>query len=754
MCMGVLLGVLLGRALAEPPARVTSVQLDGAPLAGASASLDALLGRPATPGEIAEALRALEQIQGSGNFDVDVQTTAGRAAVKVVHYPQVRHVGEVAAQVDGEDLGLPRSRALMRRVDVRESIFLSGGRRFHPYLLTADRAALTRWYRARGYRDVALRAALVERQSLVDVGWQIRRGHRYVYAAPRYTGLPKALAASATLGLRVRAEKVASVGDLDADRARIAARLCAAGYPRAAVEATERVGPATVDGVRPVLVEYTVDLGPRIKTGAVQVAGRYVPQIILATLPLKEGDPYCPAQEEEARALLVEFLRDAGVPDPQITAHRRTWLRPNGSRVLAVTFDVRRLVAARVERIWFVGNQVTSTRVLRQLTTLSEGDGYRQSLVDESVQAMRRSGLFQRVAVDIVEGATPDRVSLRFRVTERPPFRVDPVGRSVTLYNLDVAGWPEDFADLDQGFAFRGEGQRLDLFGQTEALGFRWFHGFLGRYLISTAGFRYRTASTSAFEDTWILADLGIGLKDAANTVSAMLIGELHWIDAKAIEEFPLGVLDGSALAGNLTLQAAFDFTRRNDERIQYLGLEGRATLRSGNALTGEALRWFDHSSSLKLHLPLWRTERGQHWVLRLGVRDRAVVSLGDAALPGHLRQRPSARGYASGAHGVLVQGPDPDEAERFGALHASDASLEVRIPLPVGRRNAITPFLDAAAAADTIAGLKDDARFAVGLAVSFSLFDERIEGVVWGAWPFEADTKAEYVGGGFGGGF
>lgn len=758
LVIAIIFAALIGVAAAEPDARVVRVRLEGDPLEGAEVLLDALLGRPASATEIVATLRALEDLPEAGAFDVAIEAEDGRAALRVTHAAHAVYVGDVAVQIDGEDLGLKRTREFLRRVDVRQAISLEGGRRFHPYLLRADREALRRWFVRRGYRDVQISGVTAARSDLIDVGWQVRRGDRYEYTQPRFVGLPRRSRKAALKALKIRAGAIASASDLTADQRRLEAVLCADGRPRAQVSGREVIGAPTAEGVRPVMVEFAVTPGPQIVTGAVQVAGRYVPQILLRTLPLKERGPYCQALEDEARARLEEYLRDTGVPNPQITVHRRTRLQPNGARVLAVTFDVRELVAARVEQIWFTGNQLTHARVLRQLTVIQEGDGYRQSLVDESVQAMRRSGLFRRVSVDVIEGRRADRVSLRFRLQERDPFRVDPVARSVTLYNLDLTGVPDDAEDVSQGFAFRGAGQRLDLYGKTESLGFRWRHGFLGRYLLSTAGFRYSTADTFAFEERWIAGDVGLGLKDATNSLSVMLLTELIWHESTRVEGVALDVLQGDSLAGALALQLAFDMTRRNDERIQYMGLEGRANVRFGTALAGEPIQWLDDVVRLTLHVPLWRTQRGQHFILRFGVRNRSVVSLGDADLPGHLRQRPAARGYASSGIGVLVRRPGtaalPEASELVGALHTADATVELRIPIPWGRRNGISPFLDAASAADDTQELADDVHYALGLALSFSFFNERIEGVVWGAWPLDEDAKSELVGGGFGGQF
>lgn len=748
-----MLGVIIQTAvaLAQTPGRVVDVALEGDPLPDAAAVLDRQLGRLASPDALVELVRALEALPDAGTIEVHTHEADGRARLTVRHTAGPMYVGRLAVRLDAQSLSPTQSRALLRRVAVGAALNVRGGRRFHPALLSTDRAALTRWYAARGYRDVNIQAVLAPRGDLIDVGWQIARGDRYEYTAPQLSGVPRPARQAALSALTIHAGAAARPTDVIAQRDRLRAVLCAQGYPRAQVDTREHIGPASA-GVRLVQMHIDVNPGPRIRTGAVQVAGRFVPQIFMTTLPLREGAPYCPALEDAARARLTEYLSNAGVPNPQITVHRRTRLRPDGRRVLAVTFDVRRLVDARITQIWFVGNRVTHPAVLRQLTAIREGERYQQSRVDESVQAMRRSGLFRRVSVDVIEGQRADRVSVRFRVIERVPFRVVPAARAVTLYNMDLFDWPDDRVDLAEGFAFRGAGQRLDLFGQSDALGFRWFNAFLGRYLLGLVSFQRAKATSPAFAETWTTIAGGLGLKTATNSLNAVLVNEWTWHSTTPTDGFAVEALNGEALTAALAIQLAFDQARRDDERIRYLGVDGRAQVRFATAVTGEPIRWVDTETQLTLHLPLWETRRGQHWVIRLGVSNRSVISLGDADLPGHVRKRPVARGYAPGGLGVRVQGPDADAV--IGALYSSNATLELRIPLPWGRRNGVSPFLDTAAAADDADALPDDLRVALGLAISFSLFQERIEGIIWGAWPLAADVEAQYIGGGFGGSF
>ncbi|MEZ4465600.1 MAG: hypothetical protein R3F43_14275 [bacterium] len=104
----------------------------------------------------------------------------------------------------------------------------------------------------------------------------------------------------------------------------------------------------------------------------------------------------------------------------------------------------------------------------------------------------------------------------------------------------------------------------------------------------------------------------------------------------------------------------------------------------------------------------------------------------------------------------MTFPGVEEGETILLGGLHAVDGTAEIRIPLPFGRRNALAPFFDAARVSDDVRSLLrlDEVKTSVGLTVNFSLFDERIEGTVWGAWPLDEDADAEYVGGSFGGSF
>jgi hypothetical protein len=748
---------LLTLPSAELP-RIIDVQAEGAvrPLA------EELLGQPATPDRLTAFVRRAEALPEVGELDLrlEPQGSPQRVVLVVVNTPGASHIARVGWQIDAQVLEDDAAWRLSRRIDADAGLTTAPGRRQHPWLLGLDRRAIQQWYQERGHREVAVDVQVEPSPGLVRLVWRVRTGPRALVAAVGVEGVPPGLRTAALQALSVQVGAPTAASRLAADEATLTEVLCRAGHPRARVLAQEIMGVQEGD-VRPVTVKFVADPGPYVVTGPVQVAGRFVPRMVIELLPLREGQPYCPALRDAAQRRIREFLRDTGVPDPRITVEARTWITPAGQRVEAVTFDVRQLADARVERIWFVGNTVTRPDILRQLLAIEEGDLYRQTAVDESVQAMRRSGLFQRVDVDLVEGATPERVSLRFQVQERKVFTVDVVARSLTLFNMDLTALPTDLRDVEHGHALRGGGQRVDLLAQSTAFGFRWRDDFLSRWWVTRASVVYSSATNDAYEEAWLNADLGLGIKGGQGSRVGTLFMQGEWTRTDRVPATGVPVLDGDTFTGAVGFDGRLDLTRRDDERIQFLGLEASTVVRLGTSLAGEALTWIDDTTRLRLHLPLWKTTRQQHWVLRLTARNRGAFAADDGDLQGHQRLFASARGYKSSSIGVpfalppLAPGLPPPEVV-LGGLHAIDGSIELRIPLPFGHRNALAPFFDAAATADEVPDLFrwSDARTSVGLLVTFSLFDERIEGAAWAAWPFDEDAEAEYVGGSFGGSF
>ncbi len=751
---------LASAVMAAAAPRVLDARFEGAPAAVDEAArqvLGPLVGQPVSPAALADAVRAVGSLDGVGGVSVEERARPPGVALVFRHDRQPRRVGEVGYVLDGEALVEAQSWRLHRRIDAAVGLHHGAGERYHPYLLERDRALIERWYRDRGYRDAQVEHTAQLGEDLAAVRWQIGRGPRYRVERVEVVGVPPGFAVAPPA---TEVGEPLSAAGVERDRRVIEAALCRAGRPRGAVTVEETLlgagegVEADGDPAQRVAVRFVAEPGPPVVVGRVQIVGRWVPWPIQQALPLVEGEPYCPATVDAARRQVADFLRDRGVPDPQIGVHTLTFLRPDGRRETSVTFDIRRLADARVERIWFSGNQVTREDVLRQLTAIAEGDLYRQAAVDASVQAMRRSGLFRRVSARVIEGSRADRVFLTFDLVEREALGFDVTNARLIVRNTDVTAWPEDFDAFEQGRAFRGAGQRVDLTGQPDLQSVRWYDAFVSRHVIALASFARQTTGNDGFDAQRLTLTGGPGLKADEGAASVLVLGEVEWTRSTRKGGATVPVLDGDLYTASGGLEGRLDWTRRDDERIQYLGIEVGLEGRAGGAIDGGELAWADWLVRLRVHLPLW-SARGQHGVLRLTGRNRAVVTLAgeQASLPAHRRLFPAARGYGSTAVGLDFPLPD-ESALRLGGLHASDASVELRIPMPFGRRNALSPFFDAASVADTPERLRDDVFTSVGLALSFSLFRERLEGVLWGAYPLRDDASPTYVGGSLGGNF
>lgn len=752
-----LLLLLAGVAAAEGAPRVTDVAFRGPfgpDVARMKAQTFFLLNGPASADRLADAVRSLEQVEGVGGVDVEVSDAGGDdARVVFVYDGLVRRV----AALDCVRPGTPAAwgERLVRRL--QPVLRLRPGERFHPYLLTLDRETLLDFFRRRGYRGAEVEGATERLEDLVRVVWRVERGVQDRVGRVDIEGgtFDEAERAALREGLALQpgAALDPEVADRDAERIRL--RQCRRGYPEAGVTVTEaEAGPVqtTEDGPRrPLVVGFVVEAGPRVRTGRVQVAGRYVPWAVVSNLPLRDDVPFCEDQLDAAVAQLEAWLRDNGVLDPQVVVHRDVTRWTDGSRSLALTLEITSPRDARIERIWYTGHRVTDRAILEQLTEVKVGDLYRESEVQATVQSMRRSGLFRRVEARAEPGARPGTAYVSFHVDEREPIGFDVGSQRLILRNVDLTRWPEDWEDFERGPALRGGGQRLDIYGQTSRQGIEWRNPFVGRHVLAQVRVNRFDTAGATYDDVFYQLVAGLGAKALANRFVALPIVQAEWVFASQDDVgVPLPVLDTDAfiLAGGL--QLSLDATQLDDERIPYLGFDLSGVALAGGAVDAD-LRFVEYTGEARVHLPLWTTAREQHWVLRLRAAMSQAFEL-EGQLPPHRRYFPEARGYTGTALGDVFERGTVDE--KLGSTSAIEGSAELRVPLPVGRRNAVVPFVDVIGVAPNTRGLLDDLYPAAGALLTLSLFDERLEFSIWGAWPLRDEISARYVGASLGGGF
>lgn len=761
----ILVAALLGTVVPHPATaddapRVRAVRFDGVPrgrLTALRARVSDLVDAPATEDRLIDAVRRLEVERWLGGLDVHLRAVRGGDLVDVVFEADGRPRRLAALRLTTRPRGeadSDESWRLARQIQARLGTFASGeGRRFHPYLLRLDAERARRYFQRRGHRHAEVRIELRDDAELVTATLRITPGPRYTVSAVRIEGVDhgreEVLAALAT-----RADDDTPLVDamLEADAERIRAFYCRRGFPDAAVE-TETSAPRD----QRVDVTFRVRPGPPARVQSLRLRGAPLPASLIRELPVQPDDPFCPDRVRDAEALVAAFLREHGHPDAAIESRvvrvpPAGDARPQGARV---EIDVRAGGQVRVERIWFEGDPVTRVSVIRQLLAIEEGDVLRQSAVEQSVQSLRRSGLFKSASVQTLRGSHPATRYLLFTLEPAEQVSIDLAEQTLTFRNLDLTDWPESLDALGEGQGLRGRGHVLRFNGQLDWQGVQFVDRYLHRHVLARVEAHRRLRELGPVDETWYTIEGGIGLKALENRVSLLPVFQLEMTTVPERQAFAgLPIARGDVFTTALGVEGRVDLNLRDAERIPYLGFGVEVRTLFGLPALGSELGWRAVVAESTLHVPLGTNHRDQHYVLKLAATFAHVDPDEPDALTPHLRPLPTIRGFERRTIGLTFEIPGGEEVT-LGGTTVTTASAELRVPVPIGRRNAVAPFFDAA----TVAGDDDPVlahpHLAAGAAVYVSLFSERLEGFVFVASPLtEEDAEPEYVGAGVGGSF
>lgn len=715
-----------------------------------------LLGARADRTTLVGAIRSLERLDGVGGIDIELEPSplrADGAVLTFVYDGVLRRVGQLAFTLGDRVPDEEESWRFRRRLATsRYAPTLREGAPLHPYLLRVDSESVAQYYKSRGHQEAEVTVEMSEVGALSTVVFHALPGPRYFARTVTVAG---ASGPSVHRALRITEGDAFGPEALDDDAERLRRRQCSLGRPDASVSFTETLGERVTaeDGaVRQwVDVEWYIDRGVEAVVSNLQVAGRRVDLAVLEGLPLVDGAPFCPDRVEQTLDRLRDWYSDHGVLTPRLRAHIARQLWTDGIERVAVTIVSETGEDAKVARIFFDGNTVTREDILRQLLEIHEGEIYRKSAVDASVQAMRRSGLFRKVAARAVPGPDDGTAYLYFTLVEQRSLRFNVTEQQMVLRNISLLDWPEDFAEFESGGALRGAGQRLELTVTADKIGADWTHGFLSRNTTASVGAEYVADDDPAYSELSVRAWAGLGVQALGRRVSFLPRIEGRYL-SNTVADPELPLLSGSAWVLSVRIESVLDVTLLDTERVRYLGIEGRTDGRISRSFVGEQTQWAEYTSNVRAYVPLYENARGQHLILQIGGTIAQIYSADDSALFPLVRVFPGARGFAAGSEGVSIDGGSGG-AFTLGGLDAIDGSVQLRIPLPFGRRNAIAPFVDVLGAGDSFDAAVAALQPSFGGALEFSLFGERIEGTLWGAWPLEA-ADASYIGGSVGGGF
>jgi len=185
---------------------------------------------------------------------------------------------------------------------------------------------------------------------------------------------------------------------------------------------------------------------------------------LVASLPLREGDPFSRIELEATADTLVRRLRNRGYPD----AVSFQSFEVDKTRLTAkAAIDLQPGLFSRVSAIQVTGTQRVNPGVVRSLMATNPGDAFSQEDLFRSQYNLYRSELFSFAAVGIDSAAyqvTSDSVPLQVRVIESKPRQA----RGSAGYATD------DCLRLGAGITFRnlaGSGRILDFSGRFSKIG-------------------------------------------------------------------------------------------------------------------------------------------------------------------------------------------------------------------------------------------------------------------------------------------
>ncbi len=197
--------------------------------------------------------------------------------------------------------------------------------------------------------------------------------------------------------------------------------------------------PRRTEWTEEVLLEVTIDEGPRYVLRAIEIQGG-VPAVdaALDRAPFLE-QPLTPRTASTLRGRLRELYGRQGYPDARVDTHSQE-LQPNGDARIALSVAPGERVT--IERIEVRGNERTKTaRVLDNLE-LEPGERYDLSKERQSFRNLYSLGVFSKVGLEL-EGTGEGRV-LRVDLEEAPSqeFFVEPGWGSYERLRVGL-GWRE-----------------------------------------------------------------------------------------------------------------------------------------------------------------------------------------------------------------------------------------------------------------------------------------------------------------------
>jgi outer membrane protein insertion porin family len=166
-------------------------------------------------------------------------------------------------------------------------------------------------------------------------------------------------------------------------------------------------------------ITFMVEEGNRYTFGKVDLDIRLQdlkPESLSDSMGVSEGDWY---DAERVEKTIDKMTNNIGTLGFAFVAIRPRVTRNREKRTIDVTFEVNEGPRVFVERIDIEGNVRTADEVIRRELRLVEGDAFNPSKLRRSKQRLENLDFFEKVKMEQVPGATPDKTAFKVSVEEK-----------------------------------------------------------------------------------------------------------------------------------------------------------------------------------------------------------------------------------------------------------------------------------------------------------------------------------------------
>jgi outer membrane protein assembly factor BamA len=285
-------------------------------------------------------------------------------------------------------------------------------------LLEDSKRRLERHLRAEGFRQ----ARVDYRRSLdgdsLRIVFDVRRGPAFVVGAVDLRGVASLQPAEIDAVMALRPGRSFVESTLDEDAAAIAALYRSRGFAEARVTrtATPASGPGPERAV-PVEVVLSIEEGPRTLVGSISIAGHAgLPEGDLRrVMQLQPGGPFFAPQLDADRAAVEALYLNRGYQGTSATAAVSL---SDDRRFVNVFYRIAESRPTTLDHVIVSGNARTSTETILRELQLVRGQVIGLDALTAAQQRVTALGLFRRVRIDTLAGATSGVVDVLVTVEE------------------------------------------------------------------------------------------------------------------------------------------------------------------------------------------------------------------------------------------------------------------------------------------------------------------------------------------------